>query len=350
MGRAEVGSTKWQANKMKSKGLQRLRWYCQPCQRQMRDENGFKCHAASESHVRTMQLIGEDPRKAINDFSQQFLRDFLQLLKTAHGEKKINLNNFYQEYIKDKEVRLILRDKHRITTNIWTQHIHMNATKWPSLTELGKYLGREGICRVTEDEKGNGLCVSWIDNSPEALRRQEAIRKKERQEKGDEEREQRIIQEQVEKARADAKEDALRRDEETQLQRKEGEKIQLNLKPAAAKTPTPPQVGPSPPPVAETQSQTNKDTETAEKKDITAGAAAKDAAPAKPTFKMGMSSSKSKNVFSSKTNPLAATKVVVKEQPKKMSEAERIMKEELERKRLRESGGFNGGAKRQRLA
>lgn len=45
MPRAEVGSTKWQANKMKSKGLQRLRWYCQACERQMRDENGFKVGA-----------------------------------------------------------------------------------------------------------------------------------------------------------------------------------------------------------------------------------------------------------------------------------------------------------------
>ncbi|KAH7051002.1 domain of Kin17 curved DNA-binding protein-domain-containing protein [Macrophomina phaseolina] len=328
MGRAEVGSTKWAANKMKSKGLQRLRWYCQPCGRQMRDENGFKCHVASESHVRQMQVIGEDPRKAINDFSNQFLRDFLQLLRTGHGEKKINLNQFYQEYIKNKE------------------HIHMNATKWPSLTELGKYLGREGICRVTEDEKGNGLCISWIDNSPEALRRQEAIRKKERQEKGDEEREQRIIQEQVEKARAEAKEDAIRHDEETQLLRKEGEKIQLNLKPAVTKTPSPPQAtGPSPPPAAETQPEASKDAGAAGREDSTATAA-----PTKPAFKMGMGSSKPKNVFSSKSNPLAAKKVAVKEQPKKMSEAERIMKEELERKRLRESGRPNDGAKRQRIA
>jgi len=29
MPRAEVGSTKYLNNKLKSKGLQRLRWYCQ---------------------------------------------------------------------------------------------------------------------------------------------------------------------------------------------------------------------------------------------------------------------------------------------------------------------------------
>ena len=31
--------------------------------------------------------------------------------------------------------------------------------------------------------------ISWIDNSPDALRGQDALRKKERQDKGDEERE-----------------------------------------------------------------------------------------------------------------------------------------------------------------
>jgi DNA/RNA-binding protein KIN17 len=32
MGKAEVGTPKWIGNKMKSKGLQKLRWYCQMCQ------------------------------------------------------------------------------------------------------------------------------------------------------------------------------------------------------------------------------------------------------------------------------------------------------------------------------
>jgi hypothetical protein len=40
MPRAEAGSTKAIGNKIKAKGLGRLRWYCQACERQMRDENG----------------------------------------------------------------------------------------------------------------------------------------------------------------------------------------------------------------------------------------------------------------------------------------------------------------------
>ncbi|KAF2095047.1 hypothetical protein NA57DRAFT_45386 [Rhizodiscina lignyota] len=227
MPRAEAGSTKSVANKLKAAGLGRLRWYCQACEKQMRDENGFKCHVASETHVRKMQVIGEDPRKAINEFSQQFLSDFMRLLRTAHGEKKVHLNHFYQEYINDKH------------------HIHMNATKWNSLTDFGKHLGREGLCRVY-DEGEKGLHVSWIDNSPDALRRQEAIRKKERQDRGDEEREQKLIQDQIERAnkakaeQAKANNAAASADEEEQQKSgwEEGKKISLNF--TFKKPPTPP--------------------------------------------------------------------------------------------------------------
>lgn len=41
-------------------------------EKQTRDENGFKCHTQSESHVRQMLLIGEDPRKHISSFSHDF--------------------------------------------------------------------------------------------------------------------------------------------------------------------------------------------------------------------------------------------------------------------------------------
>ncbi|OAK98574.1 zinc finger protein-like protein RTS2 [Phaeosphaeriaceae sp. SRC1lsM3a] len=141
---------------MKSKGLQRLRWWCEPCQKQCRDANGFKCHVQSETHVRQLAVVGEDPRKYINNFSNDFQRDFVALLRTAHNEKWIGANKFYNEYIRDKE------------------HVHMNATKWPSLTEFVKHLGREGICHVKEDEK-DGLMIAWRDTSAAAVKRKEEI-------------------------------------------------------------------------------------------------------------------------------------------------------------------------------
>ena len=50
----------------------------------------------------------------------------------------------------------------------------MNATKWSSLTEFAKHLGREGICHVKEDEK-DGLMIAWRDTSVAAVNRRNEI-------------------------------------------------------------------------------------------------------------------------------------------------------------------------------
>jgi DNA/RNA-binding protein KIN17 len=45
--------------------------------------------------------------------------------------------------------------------------VHMNSTRWVTLTEFIKTLGRAGVARVDETEKG--WFIAWIDNSPKAL-------------------------------------------------------------------------------------------------------------------------------------------------------------------------------------
>ncbi|KAI0335721.1 hypothetical protein GY45DRAFT_1366344 [Cubamyces sp. BRFM 1775] len=217
MPRAEVGTPKYIANKMKAKGLQRLRWYCQVCQKQCRDENGFKCHAQSESHLRQMLVVGESAGKHIADFSSQFQHDFVQLLSRRFGTKRVKANTVYQEFIQDRN------------------HLHMNATRWVTLTEFVKHLGRTGVARVDETEKG--WFIAWIDNSPKALAKQEASMKKERMTVSDEQRERMLIEEQIERAAAEAgasgskleesppaEELGLKRDETT-------EKVVLSLTP-----------------------------------------------------------------------------------------------------------------------
>ncbi|KAL8710919.1 MAG: hypothetical protein Q9220_004518 [cf. Caloplaca sp. 1 TL-2023] len=332
MPKAEVGSTKYLNNKLKSKGLQRLRWYCQVCEKQCRDENGFKMHTQSESHVRQMLLIGEDPRKYISDYSNQFQRDFLQLLRTAHGEKQVHMNHFYQEYIANKE------------------HVHMNATRWPSLTEYAKHLGREGLCRVEDLDKG--LHIAWIDNSPEALRRQDAIRKKERQDKGDEEREQALIREQVAKAERDAAARATENADEDagMLRREEGEKIKLNF---GSKPKETTDTAPSNIPQDDGNEQRVEILSDELPPQLPSTTDHPPTQPEKVSLKMG-SSNKPKNVFaaSSKKNALGGPKPLSKEAARRpMSEAERIMREEIERKRYREANGFSGlNVKRQKTS
>ncbi|KKK15880.1 hypothetical protein P175DRAFT_0490787 [Aspergillus ochraceoroseus IBT 24754] len=320
MPRAEAGSTKAIGNKLKAKGLGRLRWYCQACERQMRDENGFKCHVQSESHVRQVLLIGEDPKKYIEDYSMQFIDNFLNTLRSTHGEKKVHINQFYQQVIADKE------------------HIHMNATKWKSLTQFAAHLGREGLCHVEETEKG--LFVSYIDRSPDAMRRREAIMKKDRQDRGDEEREQRQIQEQVERARMNIENEDEVDPEARNLQRKEGEKVKLNIGF-----------------VSKGSNQSNGETQSTEEQDKKASSAtpessaaaspapAQGATPAAPKLTMSLGgANKPKNVFASaaKKNPLAGKKGPVLAAPKKMTEQERIMKQEMEAMQRKRLGGGSG--------
>lgn len=69
------------ANQMKSAGLQRLRWFCQMCQKQCRDANGFKCHEQSEGHLRQMALFRENPVKYIDNYSKLFEGEFMRVLR-----------------------------------------------------------------------------------------------------------------------------------------------------------------------------------------------------------------------------------------------------------------------------
>ncbi|XP_068590055.1 DNA/RNA-binding protein KIN17 isoform X2 [Cebidichthys violaceus] len=181
MGKADFLSPKAIANRIKSKGLQKLRWYCQMCQKQCRDENGFKCHCMSESHQRQLLLASEDPNKFMDYFSDEFKNDFIELLSRRFGTKRVHNNIIYNEYISHRE------------------HVHMNSTQWETLTDFTKWLGREGFCKV--DETPKGWYVQYIDRDPETIRRQEEQARKKKQDLDDQERSAKFIEEQVRRGR-----------------------------------------------------------------------------------------------------------------------------------------------------
>lgn len=216
MGKAEKGTPKDLANRMKAKGLQKLRWYCQMCQKQCRDENGFKCHTMSESHQRQLLLFADNPESFLDSFSEEFLEGYLGLLKRRFGTKRVHANNVYQEYIQDRD------------------HVHMNATQWETLTDFVKWLGREGHCVVDETEKG--WYVTYIDRDPETLRRQAAAQRRQKAERGQEERMQDFIQRQIELGRAKDPGDKAQSDGgAAALQREDGATISLTLKAGPAR-------------------------------------------------------------------------------------------------------------------
>ena len=138
----------------------------------------MKCHMKSEGHLRAMRVFSENPNKVIDEFSQEFLKGFVDTLSHRHGTKRVQANRVYQEYIGDK------------------QHVHMNATCWSSLTGLCKFLGKEGKCVVDETEKG--WFIQYIDRDPKLLAKQAAMESKQAAEVGDGERIQRTINAQIE--------------------------------------------------------------------------------------------------------------------------------------------------------
>ncbi|CAL1387327.1 unnamed protein product [Linum trigynum] len=168
------------ANRIKAKGLQKLRWYCQMCQKQCRDENGFKCHCMSESHQRQMQIFGQNPHRVVEGYSEEFENGFLDLMRRSHRFSRIAATVVYNEYIHDRH------------------HVHMNSTEWATLTEFVKYLGRTGKCKV--DETPKGWFITYIDRDSETMFKEKMKNKRVRADMVDEERQEREIQKQIEKA------------------------------------------------------------------------------------------------------------------------------------------------------
>lgn len=180
MGKNEFLTPKAIANRIKAKGLQKLRWYCQVCQKQCRDENGFKCHQSSESHKRQLELFGQNPGRFVEGYSEEFEKDFMDHLKRAHPHARISANVVYNEYITDRH------------------HVHMNSTKWLSLTEFVKYLGKSGQAKVDETPKGWFIQLVQVDplkNIEEGKKR-----KREEAERDDDLRQMKEIEKQVRRA------------------------------------------------------------------------------------------------------------------------------------------------------
>jgi len=127
---------------------------------------------------------GQRAGKVIHDYSSQFQREFVALLSQRFGTRRVLANQVYQEYIQDRH------------------HVHMNATRWVSLSEFVKFLGRAGIVKVEGSELG--WFISWVDNSATARARQDAIKKMDRAKMDDEQRARKEMDEQIRRAHEQA--------------------------------------------------------------------------------------------------------------------------------------------------
>ncbi|KAF6160676.1 hypothetical protein GIB67_019616 [Kingdonia uniflora] len=180
MGKNDFLTPKAIANRIKAKGLQKLRWYCQMCQKQCRDENGFKCHCMSEGHQRQMEVFGQNPTRVVEGFTEEFEETFLEHMKRSHRFSRIAATVVYNEYIADRH------------------HVHMNSTEWATLTDFVKYLGKTGKCKVEETPKG--WFITYIDRDSEAVLKERLKNKRLKSDVVEEVRQERAIQKQIERA------------------------------------------------------------------------------------------------------------------------------------------------------
>lgn len=105
-----------------------------------------------------MRVFAQDSGQFLDEFSRTFEETFVELLKQKFFGRSFPINKIYMEYIKDKH------------------HIHMNATKWSTLSEFAYYLERKGLVQCEAVDKG--VMVTLIDRTLQTIERQKQEEKK----------------------------------------------------------------------------------------------------------------------------------------------------------------------------
>lgn len=134
----------------------------------------------SEGHQRQMEVFGQNPNRIVGGYTNEFESMFLEHMKRSHRFSRIAATVVYNEYIADRH------------------HVHMNSTQWATLTEFVKHLGKTGKCKVEETPKG--WFITYIDRDSETLLKEKLKNKRMKADIVDEEKQEREIKRQIERA------------------------------------------------------------------------------------------------------------------------------------------------------
>ncbi|KAI8910778.1 domain of Kin17 curved DNA-binding protein-domain-containing protein [Gorgonomyces haynaldii] len=156
-----------------------IQYYCQMCEKQAIDAHGWDRHCESDYHMKQMKVFAENPEFYIEKFSKEFHSQFIRVLSNQFQTREVKVDDVYKELVQDRH------------------HTHLNATKWQTMDEYLKYVGKQGICRVQERE--DGFYIKWIDRSMTQLDKETQQEKRRRTEISEEQRERRLLEEQIQK-------------------------------------------------------------------------------------------------------------------------------------------------------
>ena len=156
-----------------------------------------------------MLLFGQNSGSYTYQFSKDFFDMFMDILKRQFGTKRVKANKVYQQVIANRD------------------HVHMNSTRWHTLTGFCQWLGKSGICVVDliEDEWN----ITYIDRDPETIERQRKSDKRKKADQDDEERLLEFIEQQVERGKKVDDQEVDQKFSEL-VRESEEDKITLDLK------------------------------------------------------------------------------------------------------------------------
>ena len=179
-----------------------------------RDENGYKCHTQSESHLRQVRVFAESPEAFVEFYSKEFLDAFMEELRRKTENVRSKATSIWKSVIAERH------------------HIHLNSTRWLTLTEFVKWIGKEGLAQVDVDEEGKWH-VRYINRDPAVEERKKALERKEKMDADDSERASKMVERQIKEAQKALREKGLAPGADKvavasqELRREEGEKISL---------------------------------------------------------------------------------------------------------------------------
>jgi len=108
-----------------------------------------------------MDIVSENPNFYINNYSKEFEKDYLDILKRNYRSNWVSANKIYQDYISDKN------------------STHMNSTRWSTLTGFIKHLESIGKIELQEEINDKNIIevkIKYIEKTHNIVKERDKIK------------------------------------------------------------------------------------------------------------------------------------------------------------------------------
>ena len=130
-------------------------------------------------------------------------------MRTCYSSKTVSANRVYKDYISDRN------------------HVHMNATRWATLTAFCNHLAKKGLILIEGPDDNNSVLIKYVDVSPDAVSSRSKENKREKMEEDEQNEEKKLISQQMKMANSVAREQTF---DIKPLEKTGNEKITLKSK------------------------------------------------------------------------------------------------------------------------